>query len=60
MGIPRSDKVIGIDGTDKLSCLCVPPGDGVRVAMLRSTNGRVAAGVVGQFPGDDVRLVNIA
>jgi hypothetical protein len=60
VGIPRSDKMIGIDATNKTRCICVPLGDDVRVALPRSFNGRVAASVIGQLPGKDSGLINIA
>ena len=60
MDVPRSDKMIGIDGAEKVGCLCVPPGDGVRVALIRSAEGRVAASIVGQLPCKDVWLIDIA
>lgn len=58
--VPCSYEVIGIDRTDVIGCICVPLGDGIRVAEFRSAKCRVAASVIGQFPSDDGRLVGIA
>ncbi len=60
MGVPRSNQVIGIDGLDETGFICVPLGDGVRVAARRSANTRVATRVVGQLPGHDGRLIGVA
>ena len=57
---PRSNQVIGIDGLDETGFVCVPLGDGVRVAARRSGNARVATRVVGQLPGHDGRLIGVA
>ena len=52
--------MIAIDRADELGRLCVPSGDGVRVALIRSGKGRSAAGVVGKFPSDDAWLIGVA
>ena len=57
---PRSNQVIGIDGLHETGFVCVPLGDGVRVAARRSANARVATRVVGQLPGHDGRLIGVA
>jgi hypothetical protein len=52
--------MITIDRADELGCLCVPPGDSVCVALIRSGKGRSAAGVIGQFPSNDAWLIDVA
>jgi hypothetical protein len=52
--------VIGIDGLDETGLICVPLGDGVRVAARRSRNARVATRVVGQLPGHNGWLIGVA
>ena len=52
--------MIGVDRADEFGCLCVPFGDGIRVALTRSGQSRVAAGVIGQLPSNDAWLIDIA
>ena len=52
--------MIAIDRADELGCLCVPPGDGVCVAVFRRGKGRGAAGVISQFPANDAWFVGVA
>lgn len=52
--------MIAIDRADELGRLCVPPGEGVRVALIRRGNGRGTTGVIGQFPSNDAWLVGVA
>ena len=52
--------MIGIDRADELGRLCVPPGDGVCVAVIRRRKVRHAAGVIGQFPSNDAWLIGVA
>ncbi len=58
--IPRSNEMIGIDRADELGCLCVPSCNGVCVAAIRRGKSRIATSVIGQFPGNDARLIGVA
>jgi hypothetical protein len=44
---PRGDQMIGIDGANVLSKLCVPLGDDGRHAGTGSGDGRAAAWIIG-------------
>jgi hypothetical protein len=58
--IPRSNEMIGIDRADELGCLCVPFCNSVCVAAIRRGKSRVATSVIGQFPGNDARLIGVS
>jgi hypothetical protein len=59
-GVPRGNEVIRVDGANVFGKICVPSTDGRRLAGRRGKDGRVAAWVISQLPGKDVRIIDEA